>query len=98
MVPVPTEDFDIDPPGGSLWQSLLNLAISVLVVCAAALIGSFLSVTTAHARLGAPVAHPDACAAQKSSVVTSTSLWPSRPSARGFPGTWPRIQTDVAPA
>ena len=56
MVPVPTEDFDIDPPGGSLWQSLLNLAISVLVVCAAALIGSFLSVTTAHARLGAPVA------------------------------------------
>ncbi len=50
MVPVPTEDFELDPPGGSFWQSLLNLAISVLVVCAAALIGSFLSATSAHAQ------------------------------------------------
>ena len=45
MVPVPTEDFDIDPPGGSLWQSLLNLAISVLVVCIAALVGGAGSMT-----------------------------------------------------
>jgi hypothetical protein len=50
MVPVPTEDFELDPPGGFFWQSLLNLAISVLVVCAAALIGSFLSATSVHAR------------------------------------------------
>lgn len=50
MVPVPTEDFELDPPGGSFWQSLLNLAISVLVVCAAALIGGFLGATSAHAQ------------------------------------------------
>lgn len=56
MVPVPTEDFELDPPAGSFWQSLLNLAISVLVVCAAALIGSFLSATSAHARTTAKVA------------------------------------------
>ncbi|UST53429.1 hypothetical protein NF681_14020 [Comamonadaceae bacterium OTU4NAUVB1] len=39
MVPVPTEDFEVDPPGNSLGQSLLDLAISVLVVCVAALVG-----------------------------------------------------------
>ncbi|MDM0037673.1 hypothetical protein QTH89_14705 [Variovorax sp. J22G21] len=47
MLPVPTEDFELDPPGGSIWQALRDLALSALVVCAVALIISFLTATSA---------------------------------------------------
>lgn len=49
LYPIPPEDSDIDAPRGSLRQALRDLALSVLVVSAIALIVSFLAATSAHA-------------------------------------------------
>ena len=50
MLPVPTEDFELDPPVNSIWRALRGLALSALVVCAVALIFGFLAATSAHAQ------------------------------------------------
>jgi sulfonate transport system substrate-binding protein len=50
MLPLPTDHFDPDAPGRSLWQKLFDLVISAVIVCAVALIGTFLGATSAHAQ------------------------------------------------
>lgn len=45
MLPVPSEDFELDPPGGSIWLALRDLALSAVVVCAVALVVGFLTAT-----------------------------------------------------
>jgi hypothetical protein len=45
MHPVLPEDFSIEPSSQSLWLSLRDLAVSVLVVAAIALITAFLTAT-----------------------------------------------------
>ncbi|MES2612501.1 MAG: sulfonate ABC transporter substrate-binding protein [Pseudomonadota bacterium] len=53
MLPVTTEDIDLSPPDGAFWKAVRNLAISALVVCALALITSFLVATSARAQTAA---------------------------------------------
>jgi len=50
MNPVATEDSVLDVPPRSLWRALRDLAVSIVVVAAIALIVSFLSATSAHAQ------------------------------------------------
>ncbi|MDM0089158.1 MULTISPECIES: sulfonate ABC transporter substrate-binding protein [unclassified Variovorax] len=52
MHPVNPEDFAIDSEPRPLWQSLRDLALSLLVVAAIALITAFLTATSAHAQAG----------------------------------------------
>ncbi|MGJ7544211.1 hypothetical protein [Variovorax sp. LT1R16] len=47
MHPVNSEDFAIDSDPRPLWQSLRDLALSLLVVAAIALITAFLTATSA---------------------------------------------------
>lgn len=47
MTPVPFEDFDHDEsPRRSLWRALGDLAVSALLVCAIALVVSFITATS----------------------------------------------------
>jgi sulfonate transport system substrate-binding protein len=50
MNPISTEDLSIDAPPRPLWCALRDLAISVVVVAAIALIVGFISATSAHAQ------------------------------------------------
>ena len=50
MNPVATEDSVLDVPPRSLWRALRDLAVSIVVVAAIALIVSFLSATSAPAQ------------------------------------------------
>jgi sulfonate transport system substrate-binding protein len=50
MNPVSTEDLSIDAPPRPLWRALRDLAISVAVVAAIALIVGFITATSAHAQ------------------------------------------------
>lgn len=50
MNPVSTEDLSIDAPQSPLWRALRELAISVVVVTAIALIVGFITATSAHAQ------------------------------------------------
>ncbi len=53
MLPVATDEFELDPPGGTSRQALRDLAaiaLSALVMCAVALILSFVTATSAHAQ------------------------------------------------
>src|SRR4029450_4231895 len=50
MHPVSTEDISLESPPRSLWRSLGDLAISIAMVAAVALIAGFLGVTVAHAQ------------------------------------------------
>ncbi len=49
MHPFTTEDISLEVPPRSLWRALRDLAISVAVVGAIALIATFLGATSAHA-------------------------------------------------
>jgi sulfonate transport system substrate-binding protein len=50
MQPVSTEDISIDAPPRPLWRALRDLAVSVVVVAAIALIVGFITATSAHAQ------------------------------------------------
>ena len=50
MNPVSTEDHSLDAPPPKLWRALRDLAVSVVVVGAIALIVGFLTATSAHAQ------------------------------------------------
>jgi hypothetical protein len=49
MYPLSIEDLDPSPGGTVFWKILPGLAVAMLVVCALALIASFLIVTSASA-------------------------------------------------
>ncbi len=51
MYPLSIEDLDPSPGGTVFWKILPGLAIAMLVVCALALIASFLIVTSASAQV-----------------------------------------------
>ena len=52
MLPVPTQDLELDPPGSSKWTTFRDLALSTLIVCAIVLIVGFLTAASAHAQPG----------------------------------------------
>lgn len=51
MYPLSIEDLDPSPGGTVFWKILPGLAVAMLVVCALALIASFLIVTSASAKV-----------------------------------------------
>ncbi|MBB6563212.1 hypothetical protein HNP48_005931 [Acidovorax soli] len=51
MYPLSIEDLDPSPGGTVFWKILPGLAVAMLVVCALALIASFLIVTSASAQV-----------------------------------------------
>ena len=50
MLPFTSDHLDPDAPGRSFWQVLVDFILSMVIVCAVALITSFLSATSAHAQ------------------------------------------------
>jgi hypothetical protein len=57
MFPVQTEDFELDPPNQSIWRSVLDLGVSLLIVVASMMIDNVLTATPASAQASKAESH-----------------------------------------